>query len=207
MSVALAGKHNGKWDCDGAFRLPVCHWSIRCEDLSANSSLPPAACCHDHSHAQKKEREGTCLIKCPSTRILIVLKTESFFFPFKAFRHQKCRFSKNGLQSGVFLANAGLLETLVSVRNRTAGRRGRQNVCVWQTWQGYYLRVLSWSPLNILCFLVFCKKISLKESEAWRKVISKQNYCHVCLTRFAVFLPLPSCCVSSLLRYEDGDGR
>ena len=30
MGVELAGKDNGKWDCDGAFRLPVCHWSIRC---------------------------------------------------------------------------------------------------------------------------------------------------------------------------------
>ena len=100
-----------------------------------------------------------------------------FFFPFKAFRHQKCRFSKNGLQSGVFSCKRLLVSELVSVRNRTAGRRGRQNVCVWQTWQGYYLRVLSWSSLNILCSLVFCKKISLKESEVWWKVISKQNYC------------------------------
>ena len=53
--------------------------------------------------------------------------------------------------------------------------------------------------LNILCFLVFYKKISLNESEVWRKDISKQNYCHACHTRFAVFLPPPSCCVSSLL--------
>ena len=27
----------------------------------------------------------------------------------------------------------------------------------------------------------------------------KQNYCHACHTSFAVFLPLPTCCVSSLL--------
>ena len=27
----------------------------------------------------------------------------------------------------------------------------------------------------------------------------KQNYCHACHTRFVVFFPLPSCCVSSLL--------
>ena len=106
-----------------------------------------------------------------------------------------------------FLANASLLETFVSVHHRTVGRRGWQNVSVWQTWQGYYLRVLPWSSFNILCFLVFYKKISLQESEVWRKVISKQNYCHACLTRFAVFLPLPSCCVSSLLRYKDVDGR
>ena len=28
----------------------------------------------------------------------------------------------------------------------------------------------------------------------------KQNYCHACHTRFAVLFPLPSRCVSSLLR-------
>ena len=27
----------------------------------------------------------------------------------------------------------------------------------------------------------------------------KQNYCHACHTNFVVFLPLPTCCVSSLL--------
>ena len=32
----------------------------------------------------------------------------------------------------------------------------------------------------------------------------KQNYCHACHTRFAVFFPLPSCCVSSLLKFEAG---
>ena len=83
-----------------------------------NSSLSP--CCHDLSHAQKKKREGTCLIKCPSTRILIVLKTESFFSPFKAFRHQKCRFSKNGPQSGVFPCKRWLSRDLT--RTATAGK-------------------------------------------------------------------------------------
>ena len=43
----------------------------------------------------------------------------------------------------------------------TAGRRGRQNVCVWQTWQGYY-------------FLVFYKKICLKECEVWEKAVSNK---------------------------------
>ena len=32
---------------------------------------------------------------------------------------------------------------IVSLRNRTAERGGRQNACVWQTWQDYYLYVLS----------------------------------------------------------------
>ena len=71
---------------------------------------------------KKRERRNLhCLIKCPSTRSWIVLKTESSFSPFKAFRHQKCRFSKNGPQSGVFSCKlASLLETLLSLRNRTA---------------------------------------------------------------------------------------
>ena len=31
----------------------------------------------------------------------------------------------------------------------------------------------------------------------------KQNYCHACHTRFAVFFPLPFCCVSSLCSVSD----
>ena len=30
----------------------------------------------------------------------------------------------------------------------------------------------------------------------------KQNYCHAFHTRFDVFFPLPSCCVSSLISYD-----
>ena len=107
--------------------------------------------------------------------------SENWKFFFLRLRHSGTKnagFRKMVHRAEFFLANAGLLETLVSVRNRTAGRRGLQNARVWQTWQGYSLRVLSWSSLNILCFVVFYKKISLKESEVWRKVISKQNYCH-----------------------------
>ena len=100
-----------------------------------------------------------------------------FFFRLRHSGTKNAGFRKTVYRVEFFLANACLLETLVSVRNRTAGRRGRQNVCVWQTWQGYYLRVLSWSSINILCSLVFCKKISLKESEVCWKVISKENYC------------------------------
>ena len=101
---------------------------------------------------KKKKREGTCLIKCPCTRSWIVLKTESSFSPFKAFRHQKCRFSENGPQSGVFSSNASLLETLVSLRNRTA-----KCSCV-----------INVEGLLLTCFVVI---FSLKESEVWRKVI------------------------------------
>ena len=56
-------------------------------------------------------------------------------------------------------------------------RRERQNVSVWQTWQGYYLQVLSWSLLNIAVFII-------------------HDYCQACHTRFAVFSLLPSFCVN-----------
>ena len=36
--------------------------------------------------------------------------------------------------------------------NEVAERRGRQNACVWQSQRGYHLRVLSWSPLDIIVF-------------------------------------------------------
>ena len=71
------------------------------------------------------------------------------------------------------------------LRKRTTERRGRQNVCVWQTWQGYYLRVLSWSLLNITVFLSL--KICLKKSEIWQKTF--QYYCHAWQSSFAVLLP------------------
>ena len=35
------------------------------------------------------------------------------------------------------------------------------------------------------------------------KCFFKQNYCHACHTRFAVFFPLPSCCVSSLILLDN----
>ena len=47
---------------------------------------------------------------------------------------------------------------LLSLPNRTAGRRGQQNACAWQTWQGYYLRVMSWSSLDINAFWSFTKR-------------------------------------------------
>ena len=90
------------------------------------------------------------------------------------------------------------------------GRQKREDgkALVWQTWQDYYLRVLSWSSQNISCFLVFDKKMCLRVGEVWRKVFLKHNYCHACHTVFAVLFPLQSsCCVSSLLaRGGDSEG-
>ena len=87
---------------------------------------------------------------------------------------------------------------LVSLRNRTAERRGRQNACAWQTWQGCYWCVLSWSSLKLM-FSGLLQKDPLKGWCSSAEKFFKQSYCHACHTRFAVFFPLPSCCVSSLL--------
>ena len=57
----------------------------------------------------------------------------------------------------------------MSLLNRTAGRRRRKNVCVWQTWQGYYLRVLSRSLTKYFCVLILYKKICLEDGEVWRE--------------------------------------
>ena len=62
--------------------------------------------------------------------------------------------------------------------------RGRKNVCVWQTWQGFFLRVLKWSSLKFMFSGLFQKHL-VKEVEVWKKVFSRQ-YCHTCQTRFAV---------------------
>ena len=65
--------------------------------------------------------------------------------------------------------------TLVSLRNRTAGGRGRQIPCAWRTWQDHYLRVLLWTSLTSV-FSGLLQKDLLKtfESKVWRKVISNK---------------------------------
>ena len=90
------------------------------------------------------------------------------------------------------------LMLIVSLRNRTAGRRGRQIACVWRTWQGYNLRVLSWSWLTSM-FSGLLQKDLFKRKWSLAKSYFKQNYCHVCHTRFAVFFSPPSYCACSLL--------
>ena len=61
---------------------------------------------------------------------------------------------------------------IVSLRNRTAGRRGRQNACVWQRWHCYYEFC---HDLHLtLMFSGLYKKIRLMGSEIWRKIISNK---------------------------------
>ena len=49
---------------------------------------------------------------------------------------------------------------------------------------------------------VFCRDLRLQKylfKGSLAKSYFKQNYCHACHTRLAVFFPFPSCCVSSLI--------
>ena len=87
---------------------------------------------------------------------------------------------------------------IVSSRNRTAERRRRQNAWVWQTWQDYYLSVLSGVHLTLMFFALlqkylFKRMLSLAEGFFQTKLLSHLH------TRFAVVFPLPFCYVSSLL--------
>ena len=66
---------------------------------------------------------------------------------------------------------------------------------------------MSWSSLSVNVFF-FLQKDLFKRTWCLAKSYFKQNCCHGCHTRFAVFFPLPSCCVSSLLgsvSNKDGD--
>ena len=95
-------------------------------------------------------------------------------------------------------------DLIVSLRNRTAGRRGRQ-----EEEDG---RTLECDKRNKAISYVFCRDLHLtsmfsgllqkdlfKGKWSLAKSYCKQNYCHACHTRFAVFFPLHSCCVSSLI--------
>ena len=106
-------------------------------------------------------------------------------------------FNKHFLYLGKHCLHVLQLILLVSLRNGTVGRRGRQIACAWRTWQGYNLYVLLWSWLTSM-FSVLLPKDQFKRKGSLAKSYFKQNYCHACLTRFAVFFPLPSCCVSSV---------
>ena len=79
----------------------------------------------------------------------------------------------------------GLPSSFFSRPVRMGWRGGRQNACVWQTWRGYYLHVVIFTKCQ--CFLIFFKKICLKEDQVWGNFFFKQNYCHDCHISFTVF--------------------
>ena len=67
-------------------------------------------------------------------------------------------------------------------------------------------RAITWEfcrglPLSLM-FSGLLQKGLFKERCSLVKCFFKQNYCHACHTIFAVFFPLRSCCVSSLLRWS-----
>ena len=95
----------------------------------------------------------------------------------------------------------------MSFCNKTAKRRGWQNACVLQTLQAYYLCILWWSSLIVkIIFPGLLQKDLFKGGWSSADKFFKQNYCYTCHTRFAIFLPLPSCCVSSLIITWIGGG-
>ena len=103
-------------------------------------------------------------------------------------------------------------DKFVSLRNKTTQRKGRQNACVRQTWQVYYLRVLWWSSLKLMFSAwSFEKKYLFKGRRSSAEKFFEQIYFHACYPRFAFFFPLPYCCVSSLLvnliTQPDGRGK
>ena len=57
------------------------------------------------------------------------------------------------------------ISIIVSLRNRTAERGGRQNACVWQKWHDYYLYVLSSSSLDFNVFRSFSKRSVLRKTD------------------------------------------
>ena len=93
--------------------------------------------------------------------------------------------------------SAGQLLAISAFTQQDGWKRGRQNAFVWQTSHCYYLRVLSWCYLNINIFLSL-QKDPFKGKWSLVKSYFFQNYCHAWHTRLAVFVPFPSCCVSSL---------
>ena len=89
----------------------------------------------------------------------------------------------------------GFPRKIVSLRYRTAERRGRQNAYVWKTWQPYYLCAFGGDLHLSDCFLVFYMKM-FKGGWSSAEKFFKQNYCHACHTRFAAGLNV---CWNSIL--------
>ena len=87
--------------------------------------------------------------------------------------------------------------------NRMAGRRGRQNAYAWQKWQAMTITYVFCRDIHLtLKFTSLYRKIPFKAEWSLAKSWFKQNYCHACYTRFAVFFPLPSGCVIMFSKSE-----
>ena len=90
---------------------------------------------------------------------------------------------------------------VVSWCNMTAKRGGQQMlVCdkldMTLTVLACFFCDLNWA---LLCFGLFQKDLSKERRSSAESFSKSHNYSRACHTRFAVFFPPPSCCVSSLI--------
>ena len=147
-----------------------------------------------HHNLEKKRDKLICYCCCFSAKILVLLLI--FVNKRKKGRRSCGNKSEGRARNPHSVISNGKL--LFSHRNRTAGRRGRQNAWVWQVTRLLLVCFgLTWSSLDInFFFQSFTKKDLFKRRWSLAEGFLKQNYCHACHTlRFAVFFPLPSCCV------------
>ena len=86
-------------------------------------------------------------------------------------------------------------------------KRMAKRLCVTNVTGLLLEHFLWWSSLLVkIIFPGLLQKDLFKGGWSSADKFFKQNYCHACHTRFAVFLPLPSCCVSSLIITWRGGG-
>ena len=86
-------------------------------------------------------------------------------------------------------------------------KRMAKRLCVTNVTGLLLKHFLWWSSLVVkIIFPGLLQKDLFKGGWSSADKFFKQNYCHACHTRFAVFLPLPSCCVSSLIITWRGGG-
>ena len=95
-----------------------------------------------------------------------------------------------------------LLQSKVSLRNRTAEDDGRTLVCDKRDKAISYVFCCDLHLTSMFSGLL--QKDLFKGRWILAKSYFEQNYCEACHTSFAVFFPLLSCCVSSLLTRGDG---
>ena len=86
-------------------------------------------------------------------------------------------------------------------------KRMAKRLCVTNVTGLLLEHFLWWSSLIVkIIFPGLLQKDLFKGGWSSADKFFKQNYCHACHTRFAVFLPLPSCCISSLIITWRGGG-
>ena len=86
-------------------------------------------------------------------------------------------------------------------------KRMAKRLCVTNVTGLLLEHFLWWSSLIVkIIFPGLLQKDLFKGGWSLADKFFKQNYCHTCHTKFAVFLPLPACCVSSLIITWRGGG-